>query len=377
MKRIQDFDIKGKNVLVRCDFNVPISREGDVLNDFRIRMALPTIKYLVEKKARVILMSHLETRGKTFSLERLIPKLEELLNRKIIFFAEYLKKGARAEMEKVDLGEIILLENLRFNKEEKENDEGFAKNISELGDIFINEAFSSCHREHSSIVGVPKHLPKAPGFLLEKELKIFSDVLKNPAHPFVAIMGGVKINTKIKTILNILDVVDDLLLGSKMGEVILAQKGILAGREFSPEELVKNIDLKNPKIHLPVDGVIDSQKIVDIRSLKKEENIFDIGPRTIESFKKIIKKAKTILWNGALGMFEDSIFEKGTAEIARAIVESSAFKIAGGGETISSINQFGLADKFDFLSTGGGAMLEFLAGEKLPGVEALKDNYGD
>lgn len=380
IKTLRSFDLKNKKVLVRCDFNVPLSRKGEILDDFRIKMTLPTINYLIKKKAKVILMSHLEAKEKKLSLEPIASKLKEFLGQEVKFLPDCLGQDVQKEIEKMEPGKIVLLENLRFHKEEKENDEKFAKEISQLGDIFVNEAFSSCHRNHASIVGIPKYLPSIAGILLEKEIKVLSKVLKTPIRPLVAIIGGVKIETKIKTILNFLGKADHLLLGSKIGEMILAGKGILIGRSFSKEKLIEKIDLTNQKIHLPVDGVIALKNLKEgylrkggIGTLRKEEEVFDVGPETIKVFKKIIKLAKTILWNGPLGMYEDKRFEMGTKEIADAIVRNySAFKIAGGGETVSAINQFDLRDKFDFLSTGGGAMLKFLAGEKLPGLEVLK-----
>ncbi len=381
MKKLQDFNFKRKNVLVRCDFNVPVSVEGKVLDDFRIKMALPTIKYLIKQEAKVILMSHLESKGKKTSLKNILLKLEDLLNQKVKLLTDYFQNNVRREIEKLEPGQVVLLENLRFYKEEKENDKGFAQKISELGDIFVNEAFPSCHRKHASIVGIPRYLPRAAGFLLEKEIKVFSDLLNKPKTPFVVIIGGIKIKTKIKTILNILKRADHLILGSKIGEVILIQKGQLIGRAFTEEKLIDKIDLTDPRIHMPIDGVIGLKNLKEgylrtggVGTLRKEEDVFDIGPESIKIFKKIIKTAKTILWNGTLGMHEDKRFEKGTKEIANAIVRTyPAFKIAGGGETVSAITTFGLMEKFDFLSTGGGAMLQFLAGEKLPGIEALED----
>lgn len=380
MKKLKDFDFKEKNVLVRCDFNVPISDKGKILDDFRIKMALPTIDYLRKQKARIILISHLETKEKTISLKPIVSRLGELLKQEVKFLSDYLTENAQEEIKKVPLGQVILLENLRFQTGEERNDKEFARKLAKLGDIFINEAFSCSHRSHASIVGIPKYLPKAAGILLDKEVKTLSGVLKNPKRSFVVIIGGIKIETKIKAILNILKIADHLLLGSKIGEAIFAQKGILLGRNFPEEKLIEKIDLTNPKIHLPLDGVIglrDSREEYSrkggIGTLRKEEEVFDIGPETIRVFKRVIKEAETILWSGPLGMYEDKRFEVGTREIADTIVRNySAFKIAGGGETVSALNKFGLTEKFDFLSTGGGATLEFLAGEKLPGIEALR-----
>ncbi len=379
MKKLQDFNFKGKNVLVRCDFNVPLSSQGQVLDDFRIKATLPTIEYLIERKAKVILMSHLETRDEAISLKQIVPKLEELLGKKIKFLVNYLEKDAKREIEEVKLGEVILLENLRFHREEKENNKPFAKKISKLGDFFVNEAFSVCHRNHASLVSIPEYLPKAAGILLEREIKVLSQLLKKFNRPFVAIIGGIKVSSKIKTILNILKIADHLLLGSKMGEVILAEKEILIGRRLPKEKLVQELNLTDPKVHLPLDGVMALRDVKEgslrkagLGTLRTKEEVFDIGPETIKIFKEMIKTAKTILWNGPLGMFEDKRFELGTKEIADSIVRNySAFKVAGGGETILAIRKFKLEEKFDFLSSGGGAMLQFLAGEKLPGIEAL------
>ena len=379
MKKLQDFNFKGKNVLVRCDFNVPLSSQGQVLDDFRIKATLPTIEYLIERKAKVILMSHLERRDEAISLKHIVPKLEELLGKKIKFLVNYLEKDAKREIEKVKLGEVILLENLRFHREEKENNKPFAKKISKLGDFFVNEAFSVCHRNHASLVSIPEYLPKAAGILLEREIKVLSQLLKKFNRPFVAIIGGIKVSSKIKTILNILKIADHLLLGSKIGEVILAEKEILIGRRLPKEKLVQKLNLTDPKVHLPLDGVMalrdlkeGSLRKAGLGTLRRKEEVFDIGPETIKIFKEMIKTAKTILWNGPLGMFEDKRFELGTKEIADSIVRNySAFKVAGGGETILAIRKFKLEEKFDFLSSGGGAMLQFLAGEKLPGIEAL------
>jgi len=403
MRTLRDFNLKGKRVLVRCDFNVPLSEKGEILDDFRIKLTIPTIEYLIEKGAKVILISHLEVDKKIKSLRPIAKKLEEALKKRVYpvkssrsevfakgeqfnrvkFLPDCIGKKIQKEVGKLKEGEILLLENLRFHKEEKENDENFAQELSRLADIFVNEAFSCSHRNHASIVGIPKFLPSVAGLLLEKEIKILSRVLENPEHPFVTIIGGIKPETKLKPALNLLQKADHLLFGSKIGEAILIGKKIILEREIRAEELAEKIDLTSPKIHLPIDGVIalkdlseEYLRIGAVGTLKKDEEIYDIGPETIKIFKEIIKGAKTILWNGPPGMHEDKRFEKGTKEILDAIVRNySAFKIAGGGDTISVINKFGLFDKFDFISTGGGAMLEFIAGEKLPGIEALKMRY--
>lgn len=383
MKTLKDFNLSGKRVLVRCDFNVPISEKGEVLEDFRIKSTLPTIEFLIEAGAKVILLSHLEVKEKIVSLGPVAKKINALLEGKVKFLPGLINENTKNEIEKMKEGDVILLENVRFYKGEKEGDINFAKQLASLGDFYINEAFSCSHRKHASIYLLPKLLPSAAGFLLEKEVKTLSKILKEPERPMVAIIGGIKIETKIKTILNLLEKADHLLLGSKIGEAILAQKMVLIGREIKEEKLVEKIELTNPKLHLPIDGRISLKEETEayfrtggIGTLKKEEEIYDIGPETTRIFSEIIKDAKTIFWSGPLGMFENKRFEGGTRDIAEAIVKNHlAFKVAGGGDTIFALNSFGLLEKFDFVSTGGGAMLEFLAGETLPGLEVL--GYGN
>jgi len=383
MRTIKDYNFSQKKVLVRCDFNVPISEDGEVLEEFRIKAVLPTIEYLLKNKAKVILLSHLEVKEKVVSLAPVAKKLKEIFGEKFEFVPDLIGEKAKEKVNQLREGEVILLENLRFYKGEKEGDLQFAKALSQLGDFYVNEAFSCSHRKHASIYILPRLLPSASGFLLEKEVNTLSKILKNPERPLVSLIGGIKIDTKMKTILNLLEKSDHLLLGSKFGEIILAHKSILVGREVPHEELLDKIELTNPKLHLPVDGRIGLKdknesyfRIGSIGTLRKEEEIYDIGPETIKVFSQIIKEAKTIFWSGPLGMFEDKRFEAGTKEIAQAIVKNhSAFKVVGGGDTIFALNSFSLLQKFDFVSTGGGAMLEFLAGEKLPGLEAL--GYGD
>ena len=380
MKKLKDFDLKGKRVLVRSDFNVPFSEKGQILDEFRIKKTIPTINYLIEQGAKVILMSHLEEKGEKPSLKIIVPSLERFLGKKVKFLADCLGQAIKKEVGKMKGGDVVLLENLRLHKEEKNNEASFAKELSELGDIFVNEAFSVSHRAHASIVGLPKYLPSTMGFLLEKEIEVLSGLLEKPEHPFVTIIGGIKIETKIKPILNILKTADDLLLGSKIGEILLAGKDILIGRGLEQEKLIERIDLTDKRIHLPLDGVMalrdPKEKYLrkgGIGTLRKEEEIFDIGPETVKFFKEIIKNAKTILWSGPVGMYEDKRFETGTKEIAEAIIRNySAFKVAGGGDTVSALKKLNLMEKFDFLSTGGGAMLEFLAGNNLPGIEVLQ-----
>jgi len=381
MKKLADFEYKGKKVLVRVDFNVAFSEKGEILEDYRIKNTVPTIEYLIKKGAKIILMSHLgEGDPKTDSLKPVAEETSKIIGKKVKFIPDCVGSEVREEIEKMKEGEIVLLENVRFHKEEKENNENFAREIASFGDIFINDAFSVCHRKHASVVGIPRFLPSSAGLLLEKEIEILSKVLKEFTPPLVVVIGGVKIESKIKTIVNFLKIADHLLLGSKIGEAILVRKGVLPGREAVEEESIDKIDITSLKIHLPLDGVIALKDLSEeycreggIGTLKKEEEIFDIGPETIKVFKGIIKNAKTIFWSGPVGMFEDKRFEAGTKEIGDAIVRNfTAFKVAGGGDTVAAIDKFHFQTKFDFVSTGGGAMLEFLAGAELPGIRALE-----
>lgn len=387
MKTLKELNLKGKRVLVRCDFNVPLDEAGLITDDSRIKEALPTIEYLLKEKSKVVLMSHLDDpKGKVIEklrLNEIQKNLSHHLKIPVVKTRDCIGKEVQELVMKMKPGEVLLLENLRFHKEEEENNLSFAKELSKLGDIFINEAFGVCHRSHASIVGVPSFLSSGAGFLLEKEVKVLSKALEDPWHPLVIIIGGVKIETKIKTIEKFLKTADHVLLGSKLAENLLAVNGLLVGREVLKKEItsrIKKIKLTDPKIHLPTDGLMSLKSLQEnylrtgaIGTLRKEEEIFDIGPETIKLFSEIIKIAKMIIWNGPVGFFEKPPFDKGSKKIAEAICKNySAFKIAGGGETVMFLKKCGLTEKFDHISTGGGAMLALLSGEKLPGLEALK-----
>lgn len=388
MKTVKDFNVKNKRVILRSDFNVSLDEKGNILDDFRIKEAIPTIEYLIKKGAKVILMSHLgKPKGKVVEdlrLNFIQEKLMEYLDLSVVKAQDCLGKEIEEWVSEMKSGEILLLENLRFHKEEEENDDNFAKELSKLGDIYINDAFSVSHRAHASIVGIPKYLPSGIGFLFEKEIKTLSRVLKNPQRPLAVIIGGDKIESKINLACQFLEKADYLILGGRVATIFLIAKGIHEDQVLPEEreflEKIKKINLDNPHLQLPIDAIIgldnstkDYSRKGDIKDVKKGEKIYDIGPKTIEIFSEIIKKAKTIFWAGPMGMFENKNFQEGTRKIGESIVEnSSAFKIVGGGETITAVNKFGLADKFNHISTGGGAMLSFLSGEKLPGLEVLK-----
>ena len=387
MKKIKDFEFKNKKVLVREDFNVPQDKEGNILDNFRIESSLPTIEYLKKQKARIILMSHLndpleEKNPQKYTLKPIAKELEKILKTKIKFLSDCVGKKVEEEIKKMKPGEICLLENLRFHKEETSNNSEFSKNLAKLGDIFINDAFSTCHRAHASIVGITKFLPKAAGLSLEKEINALSKIKEKPRRPLVVIMGGKK-SAKIESLHKFLEMADFILLNGFLSLDILMAKGILIVDSLSPEkeivEVVKDINLTNPKIHLPKDVIFSLKddwsyrRIGGLGTIKKEEEIFDIGPETIDIYSEIVKKAGTIFLAGPLGYFEVDKFENGTREVGEKIVRNyKAFKFAGGGDTIVALRKFKWLDKFDYISTGGSAMLQYLSGEKLPGIEALE-----
>ena len=344
MKTLRDFNFKNKRVLVRCDFNVPLSEKGEILDDFRIKKTIPTIEYLIEKGAKLLLMSHLDDPGgKVVEELRLTPiqdKLMEYLDLSVTRAPDCIGKEIEEWTKSMVPGEVLLLENLRFHKEEEENDAHFAQQLAKLGDIYINDAFGACHRAHASIVGIAKYLPSGMGPLLEKEIRVLTQLIANPLKPLVGIIGGKKVETKSKVIDKISQIADWILINSLI-------KNEIEG---------KNIKLKYPqKIIKPVDDI--------------EEK--DIGPETINLFKEKIVQAKTIFWSGPLGKIEEEQFQTGSAEIAQVVIRSGAFSVVGGGETIEFINKIGLIDKFSHVSTGGGAMLDFISDGKLVGLEAL------
>lgn len=385
MKSLADFDFQNKRVIVRCDFNTPI-KDGKVFDDFRIKEVIPTINHLTENEAKVILISHLgqpKKRDSDYSLKPVALKLEELLNKNVKFLNDCQGSKIEKEIKKMKPGQIVLLENLRFYPGEKQNDLKFAQALAKLGDIYISEAFSVSHRNHASIAFLPKLMPSGIGFLFGREIMALAKIKENPARPLVVIIGGIKISSKIKVIERFLSKADHLLLGGKIANIILRVKGICLGKPWPEEDVVKIIEklkLTDTKIHLPIDVIVSPNESGEVYvretgpgSVRKEEGIFDIGPETIQTFKRIIEEGKTIIWSGALGMAENEKFRQGTKSIAEAIARNhQAFKVAGGGDTTKLLNQFGLSEKFSYISTGGGAMLNYLAGEKMPGIEALK-----
>lgn len=343
MKSIKDFDVSRKRILVRCDFNVPLDEDGSISDDFRIKRTLPTIKYLINNKAKVILMCHLDNPdgSVTETTEVIKNRLEDLLGIKIKKADDCVGQIVKNEVHNLNPGEILLLENLRFHKEEVENYVQFSAYLAELGEIYINDAFSVCHRSHASIVGVPKYLPHGAGFLLLEEISALSKILNNPERPFLALIGGKNVKTKVKFINNI----------SKSADAVLTNG--LIKKEILEEKL--NFE-NNNKIIGPSNG-LDS---------------LDLDKETTEFFTKEILNAKTVIWNGPFGKFEEKKYQKGTLAIAKAIIKSKAFSVVGGGETVEFLDKSGLTSKFSHVSTGGGAMLDYLSGDILPGIEALR-----
>jgi phosphoglycerate kinase len=388
MKNLRNKNIKGLKVLVRCDLNVPI-RNGKVLDDFRIKKLIPTIDHLRNQGAKIILITHLgEPNGRdlSFSVRPVAKRLWELVQGRLKFVNDTIGKKVEKEIDEMKEGDIVVLENLRFYKEEKQNDDNFSRSLARLGDIFVQDAFGACHRNHSSIVGITKYIDSFPGLLLEEEIRVLSDALVSPDRPLVSIVGGFKVSSKIKVIKSLLDKSDYLLLGGRVANSLLISKGLyvkdlLSSEEEELMEVAKEINLTDPKLQLPIDGVMgltnfdeDYSRIGGIGSIRKEEDVYDIGPETIEKYKNILSTAKTIIWNGPLGYFEKEKFSKGTKEIAKMIgqINREVFSIVGGGETVEAIQKLGIENQFDHISTGGGAMLDFIAGKELPGIKALE-----
>lgn len=392
-KTIRDLDIKGKKILLRCDFNVPMDEEGNITDDTRIRAAIPTIEYILDNGGSVILMSHLgRPKGEPnpkYSLKLVVKRIEQLIGKGIKFADDNLviSDATKNLAKELKQGEILLLQNMRFRKEEEENDENFSKELASLGDIYVNDAFGTSHRAHTSTVGVAAFLPSAMGFLIEKELKIMGETLETPERPFIVILGGAKVSDKIGIIENLIDKVDAIIIGGGMAYTFLKSKGYEIGQSLLEEDkinlaagLLEKAEEKDLEFLLPIDVVVAKEfapnsehRTVDTDSIPKTMMGMDIGEKTVELFVGKIKNAKTIIWNGPVGVFEMPVFAKGTEEIARAMADSKAVTIVGGGDSAAAVEKFGFTDKMVHVSTGGGASLELLEGRVLPGVEALEN----
>ena len=391
-KTVRDIDVAGKKVLVRCDFNVPM-KDGKITDDIRIVSALPTIKYLTENKAAVILMSHMgRPKGEAkpeFSLKPVADRLSELLGREIIFAAspQVVDDNVKAAAARLESGQIMLLENVRYRAEETKNTEPFTGQLAALGEIFVNDAFGTAHRAHCSTAGLAEYMPSVSGFLIEKEVKFLGNALENPERPFVAIMGGAKVGDKISVIENLMKKVDSLIIGGGMSYTFFKAMGYEIGTSILDEEsielaasIMEKAGESGIELLLPVDTVCakefnnESEKAVfDRDKIPADMMGMDIGPKTIELYGKCLEKAKTVVWNGPAGVFEMPAFAEGTRAIAEALAKSDAVTIIGGGDSAAAVEQFGFADKMTHISTGGGASLEYLEGKELPGIACLEE----
>ncbi len=393
-KSVEDIDVAGKRVLCRCDFNVP-TKNGKITSDKRIVAALPTIQYLVDHKAKVILCSHMgKPKGEwkeELSLKVVAARLSELLGQEVIMAADVVGEDAQAKAAALQEGQVMLLENTRFMKGETKNDPALSKALADMADVFVNDAFGSAHRAHSSTAGVADHLPAVCGYLVEKEVSIMGKALADPERPFVAILGGAKVSDKLNVINNLLEKVDTLIIGGGMAFTFLAAQGCSVGSSLVDNEkldyckdMMAKAEAKGVKLLLPVDTVvadsfpnpIDAEiatQVVDSSAIPAGKMGLDIGPKAQAEFAAAAKAAKTVVWNGPMGVFENPTLAKGTIAVAQALADSDAVTIVGGGDSAAACEQLGFADKITHISTGGGASLEFLEGLELPGIACLQD----
>ncbi len=391
-KSIDQLDISGKRIFLRVDFNVPLDKSGKVTDDTRIRAVLPTLNYALSKNAKVILASHLgRPKGKPepeFSLAPAARRLGELLKKEVKLAPDCIGPEAEEMAAAMKPGDVLLLENLRFHKEEEKNDPGFAQALAKLAEVYVNDAFAVSHRAHASVEGVTKFFPdKAAGYLMRDELHYLGKVMEGPARPLVAVIGGAKVSGKLEVLQNLAPRVDRLIIGGGMAFTFLKSMGMEVGKSLVEDELVKTAkeilegaNKKGVKVFLPVDCVVAEKmdpaaqtKVVPADKIPAGWMGLDIGPETLTRFGEALRDAKTILWNGPMGVFEMEPFSKGTMGVVRQIVGSGAMSVIGGGDTDTAVHKSGLADKVSYISTAGGAFLELLEGKKLPGVEALKE----
>ena len=379
MRSLKDYNFRYKTVLVRVDFNVPFDKKGSIADDSRIKAALPTIKYLLSKKAIVLLLTHIgRPKGKVVEnlrTDKVAKRLEKLLGKKVMKCDDCIGPTVIDDVNELIPGEVLMLENARFHAGEEANDVYFAQSLAELADVYVNDAFSNSHRLHASMVGITNYLPSCAGFLLEKEIKMLSKALK-PKKPAIALLGGAKLSTKLSLIKRLLKKFDKVLLGGAMITPFYKAKGYEVGKSLIEKEFVGKAKqlLKNKKIVLPEDVVLSNGRTTKPEKILKNQAIFDIGPRTAKKYAALLKKAKTVVWNGPMGKFEEKKFAKGTNALAKTIAKLKAITIAGGGETVDAINKLKLAKRFTHISTGGGASLKFLEQGSLPALEALKAN---
>jgi len=390
-KTIRDIDVSNKKIFVRVDFNVPLDDELKIVDDTRIVETIDTINYLIEHDAKVILCSHLGRPNgaeEKYSLRPVLNRLSKLLDRPVSFAEDILNKSTKQLVNSMQPGDVVLLENIRFYKEEEENNEAFAKKLAGLADIFVMEAFATAHRKHASTYGVSKYLPSVCGFLVEKELRMFDECIKKPDHPFVAILGGAKVSDKIPVIEHLIDKVDTILIGGGMAYTFIKAIGGNVGASLVDEtkveyakELLDKAKEKGVKVVLPADNICAKEfseyaetKRFSSAFISEEYQGMDIGPKTVKTFKKVIKKAKTIIWNGPVGVYEFERFKVGTTKIAKYVAKSKAKSIIGGGDSVAAISELGASKKVTHLSTGGGASLMLIQGKELPCLERIEEN---
>lgn len=392
-KTVRDVNWQGVRALVRCDFNVPLDENGNITDDTRIRAALPTLRYLSDNGGRVVIMSHLgRPKGQPdlrFSLKPVAERLEELMGRPVVFLSDpmVVDDGVRLKAAGLRDGDVALLENVRYRKEETENDRSFSEELASLGDVFVQEAFGTAHRAHSSTAGVAEFLPAVSGFLIEKEVKFLGNAVDNPERPFAAVMGGAKVGDKIKVINNLLTKVDVLIIAGGMSFTFFKAMGLEIGKSILDEdsvglagELLEKAESSGVRILLPVDVVCADEfkndaevMVTDRNNIPSSMMGMDIGPKTRELFREELLKAKTIVWNGPAGVFEMPAFAAGTEAVAEALADSKAVTVIGGGDSAAAVKAFGLEDKMTHISTGGGASLEFLEGTELPGIAVIQE----
>ena len=390
-KTVKDIDLKGKKVLVRCDFNVPMDEQRNITDNTRIVAALPTIKYLLDNNCAIILCSHLgRPKGEfkpEFSLKPVAKELSKLLHQDVMMAEDVVGEDATTKAANLQQGQIMLLENVRFHKEETDNDPEFSKKLASMAEVYVNDAFGSAHRAHASTAGVAAYLPAVSGFLIEKELQFLGGAVTNPQRPFVAILGGAKVSDKIGVIDSLLEKVDTLMIGGGMAYTFFKAQGYEVGKSICEldklglaKDLMEKAKQKGVKLILPLDTVIAKEPGEDVESktvkcteIPADWEGFDIGQETIKIFSEELKNAKTVVWNGPLGLFEFDQFAIGTNEIAKVLAEIDAITIIGEGDSAAAVKKAGLEDKMTHISTGGGASLEFLEGKKLPGIECLMD----
>ena len=389
LNTIKEADLKGKRVVIRVDFNVPV-KEGVVKDATRIKAALPTIKYILDEGASLVVMSHFGRpkgqKNPDFSMAPIAKEFEKLLGRPVKLAPDVIGPEVEAEVKALKPGEVLLLENVRFYKEEEANDEGYAKALASYGDIYCNDAFGTAHRAHASTEGISHFLPSYAGFLIEKEVKFMAPLLENPEKPFVAVIGGSKVSSKITVLESLVKTCDTIVIGGGMAYTFLSVLGKEIGKSlFEPDyvdtakAVLAKAAEKGVKVILPVDHVCAAEfsetaapVAVDDVNIPADLMGMDIGPKTVSLIVEEIKKAKSVVWNGPMGVFEFEAFSKGTGEVAKALAASDAISVVGGGDSVAAINKFGLADKISHVSTGGGASLEFLEGKTLPGIKALE-----